>query len=48
VPAGRGVLDDDVVHRVPADIVVTAKIRSRPEQAAKRAVVESGECFGER
>jgi len=48
VAPGGPVLDGDVVHRVPANVVVTAKIRSRAEEAAEGAVVEGGECFGER
>jgi hypothetical protein len=48
MPASAGVLDNDVFDRVPAHVVVTAKIRSCPEEAAERTIVERGECFGER
>ena len=41
-PRADGLLDDDVVDRVPANVVVTAKVRSRAEEAAEGAVVEGG------
>ena len=46
-PAGRGILDLDVVDRPPPHIIVTTKKRARPEQAPQRSIVERGDRFSE-
>jgi len=42
------VLDDDVLDRVPPDVVVAAEVGTGAEQTPQRAIVQSGQCFGER
>jgi hypothetical protein len=48
VPARAGVLDHDVLDGVAANVVVTAKIRACSQEPPQGAVIECGECFGER
>jgi hypothetical protein len=42
VAARPGILDDDVLDRVPPDVVVAAKIGTRAQQTPQRAIVQGG------
>jgi hypothetical protein len=42
VPARPRVFDDDVVDGAPPNVVVAAEVGARAEQAAQRAIIESG------
>ena len=46
LPKQSGVFYDDVFYRVAPHVVVTAKIRARPEQSPQGAVIEGGKCVG--
>jgi hypothetical protein len=41
-------VDDNVLDRVPAHVIVAAQVRAGAEQAPKGAIVERRQCFGKR
>jgi hypothetical protein len=48
VATRAGVLDHDVLDRVPSYVIIAAKISSRAKETPERAIIQGGQGFGER